>query len=161
MEIFICLFIMFAKIIETALATFRIIILNNNKKILASLLSSVIAIIWIISTSLIIINIKSSFIRIVFLSAGCFTGSYVGSYIEEKIAFGYIMSIVVTKNKYSDLIINKLIENNIYVTCTDSSKNLNNILIIFYKRKKITEVKSIINKIDTSAIISTETVKFI
>ena len=163
MELFICFFIMFAKILETGLATFRIIILNNNNKVLASLLSSIIAIIWILSASLVIIDIESSLIRIVFLTIGCFIGSYIGSYIEEKIAFGYIMSLVITSNEYGKIIANNLIKNDIIVTYTKALENqkLKNILIIFCQRKKITTVKQIINKIDKHAVISTESVKFI
>lgn len=163
MEIFICLFIMFAKIFETGLATFRIIILNNNKKILAGILSSIIAIIWIISTSLIIIDIETSLIRTIFLSIGCFIGSYIGSYIEEKIAFGYIMSLVITSDEYGKTIANNLIKNNILVTYTKALENnkIKNILIILCTRKKIIEVKTIINLTDKNAIITTESVKFI
>ena len=66
MNILIYIFIFLAKIIENAIATLRLIVVANGKKMLGAILNLVISIIWIISTGLVVVNFKDPFKIIVF-----------------------------------------------------------------------------------------------
>lgn len=158
MEILICLFIFFAKMLETSLATFRIIVINNGKKMLGAILSAVIAIIWILSTSLVVFNIKENIVRIFFLAFGCFSGSFLGSFIEERLALGYTMLMVITSNTLGSIICNDLRKNGYAVTYTKATgkDSVKNILLIMVERKKRMDVSSIIYKTDENAMIISE-----
>ena len=72
-------------IIEEALKTLRIIVIANGKKILGAILQFFVALIWIIVTGNVIMNIKNDPIKIFFYALGSLIGSYIGSFIEEKI----------------------------------------------------------------------------
>jgi len=52
------LLIFSSKVIENALATLRLIVVANGKKLIGSFLNLIISIIWIISTSLVVQNFK-------------------------------------------------------------------------------------------------------
>lgn len=161
MEIFVCFFIFCAKLLETSLATFRIIVINNGKKVLGAILSAIISIIWIISTSLVVFNIKKNILRIFFLAFGCFTGSYLGSFIEEKLAMGYTMLMVITNNTLGSIICNDLRRSGYAVTYTKATgkDSIKNVLLIMVERKKRMDVSSIIHRTDKDAMIICESAK--
>lgn len=163
MEIWICFIIFLFKVLETSLATFRIIVINNGKKMLGAILSAIISVVWIISTSLVVMNIKENILRIIFLSFGCFAGSYLGSFIEEKLAMGYSMLMVITNNVLGEVICGDLRRSGYAVTYTKATgrDSIKNILLIMVERKKRTEVSSIIYKTDQKAMIICESAKIV
>lgn len=145
-------FIFISKIIENAIATLRLIVVANGKKFLGALLNLIISLIWIISTSLVIIDINEDYFKIVVFALGSFLGSYIGGLMEEKIAIGSNMLFAVSKKeieikeqldklKYNSYIIN------------------NDILIIMVERKKRKEILNIIREIDPEVTIISETAK--
>ena len=111
---FIYIAIFFSKIIENAIATLRLIVVANGKKKLGALLQGIVALVWIISTGMVIVDINKDILKIVIFCFGSIMGSYLGSVIEEKIALGSNMLICVTKEKYEIDIKNKL--NNYKIT---------------------------------------------
>lgn len=74
------------KVIENTLSTLRIIVISNRKKILGAILQGTVSIIWIISTSLVVINIQKNPFKIISFTLGATIGSYIGSIIEEKLS---------------------------------------------------------------------------
>ena len=52
----ILIYIFLSKIIENAIATLRLIVVSNGKKMLGAILNLIISVIWIISTSLVVVN---------------------------------------------------------------------------------------------------------
>ena len=72
------------KLIENTLSTIRIIVINQNKKILGATLQGIITLVWAISANLTIINFQKDYLKIFVFCLGAFTGSLLGSYIEEK-----------------------------------------------------------------------------
>jgi uncharacterized protein YebE (UPF0316 family) len=80
----ICLIIFINKIIENMLGTVRIIVIAKNKKITGAILNGLISLIWILSTSMVLINVDSNPYKIFFFCLGAMIGSYLGSSIEEK-----------------------------------------------------------------------------
>ena len=155
MNILIYIFIFFSKIIENAIATLRMILVSNGKKTLGAILNLIISIIWILSTSLVVIN--NDIFKIIVFALGSFLGSYIGSLIEEKIAIGSNMLFTITDNDKTDLIKNELnkLKYNTYVL----NSNNKNILIIMVLRKNRKQVLDIIKNIDNDAIIISETAR--
>ena len=83
MNILIYILILLFKIIENTLSTIRIIVIADRKKLLGAILQGTVSLIWIISTSLVVIDIKDP-IKIISFTLGSIIGSYLGSTIEEK-----------------------------------------------------------------------------
>lgn len=88
------------KILENALATLRIILIANNKKLIGAILTFIISIIWIISVSFIVFDFKD-YLKIICFAIGSSIGSYLGNTLEEKLALGsIIISFHVNINDY-------------------------------------------------------------
>lgn len=139
------LFIFICKILENSIATLRLIIVSNGKKLEGAILNFILSFIWIISTSLVVLN--NNIYKILIFAIGSLIGSYVGSILEEKIALGNNMLFVVSK-KYKK--ISKL--ENTYLINKD-------ILMIMVKRKNRRNVIDKILNIDNKAIIISESAK--
>lgn len=148
--------IFFSKILENTLSTLRLILVANGKKKLGAILQGIIALVWIMVTGIVIVNINKDILKIVFFCLGSIVGSYLGSVIEEKIALGNIKIICITKKEYEKKIINNLI--NYKITSLNQDSN-NIILIILLKRKEISKVKYIIKNIDSNSILISEKIK--
>ncbi len=139
------LFIFICKILENSIGTLRLIIVSNGKKLEGAILNFILSLIWIISTSLVVLN--NNIYKILIFAIGSLIGSYVGSLLEEKIALGNNMLFVVSK-KYKKI---KNIENTYLIN--------KDILMIMVKRKKRKEIIDKILNIDNKAIIISESAK--
>lgn len=158
MKLIIYILIFTFKVIENTLSTLRIIVVSNGKKILGAILQGVISIIWVISTSLVVINIQKDPLKIISFTLGALIGSYIGSIIEEKLALGTNMiTTVIDKEKTTK--ITKALKKQKYETIILNGKRkdeLKNILIIITKRKKRKNVIKLIKNIDNNATIIIE-----
>lgn len=139
------LYIFICKILENSIGTLRMIIVSNGKKIEGAILNFILSFIWIISTSLVVLN--NNIYKILIFAIGSLIGSYMGSILEEKIALGNNMLFVVSK-EYKK--ISKL--ENTYLINKD-------ILMIMVKRKKRKEIIDKILNIDNKAVIISESAK--
>lgn len=163
MNFLICLFIFGAKVIETALATFRIIIISNGKKFWGAILSGVISIVWIITTGMVVLDLSKHPFRAAFLAFGCLVGSYLGSLIEEKMAMGNNMMVIITNQALGPLMCADLRSFNYAVTVTKGTgkDGIKHILFVMVPRKERLEVSAIVKKIDKNAVIITENAQMI
>ena len=146
--VYIIIFIL--KILENALGTLRLIIVSNGKKVEGAVLNFLLSVVWVISTSMVVID--NNIYKILVFAFGSLIGSYVGSVLEEKIALGNNMLFIISK-KY-DQIKNKL--TNSKINCYLISKD---IVIVMTSRKKRKEVIDLILSIDNQAEIISESAK--
>lgn len=161
MKIITYLAIFISKIIENTLSTLRLIVVAKGKKIFGAILQFLIAFVWVITTGIVVHNIKDDPLKIVFFAFGSLIGSYLGSLIEEKIALGSDMITVLVNNHYSEKIIKKLENKNYLVSKIDAQRQNNSISILFIitEKKKRKDVINIIQSINKQAIISIEAIK--
>ncbi len=139
------LFIFICKILENSISTLRLIIVSNGKKLEGAILNFILSFIWIISTSLVVLN--NNIYKVLIFAIGSLIGSYIGSILEEKIALGNNMLFVVSK-KYKKI---KNIENTYLIN--------KDILMIMVKRKNRKNIIDKILSIDNKAIIISESAK--
>lgn len=157
MNIGIYFLIFFSKVLENAIGTLRLIVVSNGKKWLGAILQLVISLIWIFSTSIVLSNIKEDYFKIVVFILGCAAGSLVGSVIEEKLAMGSNLVMVIT-NKEPKCMIRSLRKCDFAVThfMGNGKYDEKEILIILVKRKLRSKVFRIVRKCDDSAMIIVE-----
>lgn len=146
--------IFISKVIENGLSTLRLIVVANGKKILGAFLQFIISLVWVLVTGVVVTNLTSDPLKIIFFALGSLVGSYIGSIIEEKIALGDILINCITDNKN----LNNHIKSIGYNTTSIVSDN-KIILLFIIPRKKKKEVLSIIKEIDKSCLIFSEKVK--
>lgn len=143
------LLILFLKILENTLATLRLILVSNGKKWLGAILLFITSIIWIISSHIAIIDLNIAMVLI--FSLGSLIGSYIGSVLEEKLAFGNNVIFCISEKRITiDLrnlgyIVTEMEGNGI------ESKKF--ILMVVLKRKQNKEFIQNINSLDSNAII--------
>ena len=78
--------ILIAKILENTLSTLRIILISNRKKKIGAILQGIIVFLWIITASIVIIDVQKDILKMVFFIIGSVIGSYLGSSVEEKLS---------------------------------------------------------------------------
>lgn len=78
-----CIVIFINKVIENMLGTVRIIVIAKNRKIVGAILNGLISLIWILSASMVLVNIDNNPYKIVAFCLGAVCGSYIGSVVEE------------------------------------------------------------------------------
>jgi len=160
MKILIYIGILIFKIIENALATLRIIVIANGKKKLGAFLQFVIALIWVFVTGTVIYKVNEDPLKILFFALGSLLGSYLGSVLEEKIAMGNNVLMVVVKNEIAKKIEAQL-NNKDWINSLELSTSNETLLMIAIPRKMKIKVIKIIKKLDKNAIILSEKVQVI
>ena len=163
MNIILYLIIFVSKTIEVALGTLRLIVVANGKKIIGAILQGIISIVWILIAGMVVINIDKDPIKIVAFAVGCTVGSYIGSYIEEKMALGNNMLIAIVDKDLEKNISSEIRKRNFAVTISNGygKEKERSILIIMVARKKRQLVVGIIKKFDKNAMIVAENALYI
>ena len=158
MNILIYFLIFTFKVIENTLSTLRIIVVANGKKIIGAILQGIVSIVWVISTSLVVINIQKDPLKILAFTSGALIGSYIGSIIEEKLALGTnIITTIINKNLTEKIIY--ALKKQKHEAIILNGKNIyeqKNILLIIVKRKQNQNIIKLIKNIDKSAKIIIE-----
>ena len=154
---FIYIAIFLSKIIENAVGTLRLIVVANGKKKLGAILQGIVALVWILSTSIVIVDVDKNIFKPIVFVVGSIVGSYLGSIIEQKIGLGSNMLICVTKEKYETIIKEKL--NNYQITTICEKDNNYSILLVVLKRREILKIIKILKHIDKDIIIISEKAK--
>ena len=151
------LIILFLKILENTLATLRSIILNTDKRILGAFLNLIISLIWIFSTSIVLIDIEKYLFKILAIALGSFIGSYTGCLVEEKLALGNNLVICIT-SKDKETLIKKLEELKYDVIVIEAKNNIDdkNVIFVTTPRKSKKRIISTIKRIDKKASIIVE-----
>lgn len=149
------------KAIEEALRTIHIIVVSNGKKWLGAIVQFFVAIIWLVVTGTVIVDIKEDPLKIFFYAIGSLFGSYLGSALEEKIALGYVILMVEVSNDVAKSMIVKLKKAKFGIKSVLGSKDGMQLLMITAKRKKIDEVIEIIRTFDKDVEIMTENIKLV
>ena len=136
------------KIIEDALATLRLIVVSNGRKLLGSILQFICTIIWILLTGSVLVDFMKDFGKVIAFSFVSFFGSYLGCIIEEKIALGTNSFII----KYSSNM-ERLLNDYNHVFLSDD------LIMITAPRKRAKDVIKKVKKYDKEAFIISEKIK--
>lgn len=160
MNYFTYFLIFFSKVLENGIGTLRLIVVSNGKKWLGAILQLVISLIWIFSTSIVLIDINKDYFKVVVFVLGCAFGSLIGSIIEEKLAMGSNLVFVIT-NSEPKCMIKSLRKCGFAVTTFKGSGKYEKkeILIIMVKRKLRSKVFRIVKKCDENAMIIVESAR--
>ena len=150
--------IFITKIIENSLGTLRLIVVASGKKWVGSILNGIISIIWVIGTGMVLVDVTKDPLKIVFFCIGSILGSYLGSFMEEKLALGNNLLMSIVSYNFGELIAKELRKEKFAVTSLigNGKDNLKMILMIMTPRKKTQMCVSIITSIDTNAMIISE-----
>lgn len=156
---FLIYFIIFiSKVIENSLATLRLIVVANGKKLLGAILQFCIALVWVVVTGMVVVNLTKDPWKILFFALGSFVGSYCGSVIEEKLAMGNSMLIGITKQENEPILTSAIREEGFAVTVLEGNglEQKSSVLMIFTPRKKRNDIAHMIKNIDRKSMVVSE-----
>lgn len=149
------LLIFFAKIIEVAIGTLRIILISKSYRKLGTALALIEIILWVFIASGVINGITESPMKGIVYSFGFAAGVFVGSLIEQKLAFGKVLIQTITDFNYGKAITKHLRGLGYGVTTIDAvgKDEKRMILMIYANRKNAVSVIASIRQIHPKAMI--------
>ena len=152
---FLYIIIFLSKVVENMLATLRIIVVANGKKLLGAILQGLVALVWVCITGVVVTNILENPFKIIAFALGSMVGSYLGGVLEEKIAIGKKLLLIIIDSNNEEKIVKKIRNNNLAVTSTKGKGKDNNKAILFcmIPRKQIKNIIKIIKSIDTNSLV--------
>jgi len=158
--VFIPLLIVLARIVDVSLGTMRIISIGRGYKFIAPLLGFFEILVWLLAIRQIMQNLTNIFYYL-FYSGGFAAGTFIGMYIEEKLAIGILSVRIITRKDASELI-NFLRSANYGVTSVvaQGSTGQVNVIYIIVKRSDVQNVIEIINRFNPNAFYLIEDIRF-
>ncbi len=156
MGLYIIIFL--SKALEYSLSTLRIIFVTNGRKFIGATLQGVVSFLFIAVTGVVVVDVADDPLKIVFYALGSLFGSWLGSYLEEKIAMGSNMLMSVVDISLGSTIANAIREKGFAVTVLEGKgkEKDRNVLIIMVSRKKRQSIVNIIKEFDNNAMIISE-----
>jgi uncharacterized protein YebE (UPF0316 family) len=153
------LLIVLARIGDVSLGTIRIISIGRGYRFLAPLLGFFEVLIWLLAIRQIMQNLTNVFYYIVY-AGGFGAGTFVGMYIEEKLAIGILSIRIITRKDASELL-DFLRSANYGVTSVDAQGATGPVHIIYtiVKRSNVRDVVRIINRFSPKAFYLVEDVR--
>jgi len=154
--IWIYLFIFIGKILEVSVSTIRLVLINRGERIKGSVIAVFEMLLWLLITGTVLKGFQEDIIRVFIFALAFAAGNYVGSWMEDKLAFGLCsVQVIVPDCEQSSDLAARLRENNFAVTeikgrGKDGEREL---MILHIKRKRIREATNIIKENLQNAVI--------
>lgn len=153
--------IMLARIVDVSLDTIRVIMVAKGYRNLAPLVGFFQSLIWLITISRIMANLDN-WTTYIGYAAGFGLGTYVGMYLEGKLALGYELVRVITKKDATDLI-SKLREHDYPVTTVQGTGRDGEVGVVYIiiRRKVLQDVINVIQHFNPQAFYTIEDMRFV
>ncbi|MFV0391487.1 MAG: DUF2179 domain-containing protein [Paludibacteraceae bacterium] len=151
--------IFFGRICDVTLGTLRIIFVSKGKRSIAPIIAFFEVFIWIVIISQ-ILGKADDLLTYISYAGGYATGTFVGMYIESKLAFGVLLYRVYTKEA-GNVLVKKLNENGFGATMIRGEGSVGKVDVIetAVARKKMKKIEAVINDFDKHAFYVTEDVR--
>ncbi len=157
------LFIFLGKILEVTLGTLRIVLINRGERVVGACIALVEVTLWLIVAAGVLANYQSDPVKMFTYAFAFALGNFMGSWLEEKLAFGLCsIQAVVMSHEKSDSICAELRKNGFGVTqlVTRGMDGTDRYLIICTLRRKLShEAIGIIQSVEPGAVITVSDVK--
>lgn len=155
------LLIFFARIMDVSIGTVRLIFVARGMRVLAPVLGFFEILIWIVAIGQIMENLNAWYYYIAY-AGGFASGTWVGIWIEDKLAIGMVSIRVITRSKADELEA-ALRENNFAVTTImgEGSKGPAHIIYLLVDRRLLGSVVRSIKRYNPRAFYVVEDVRFV
>jgi len=153
--------IFLARVLDVTLGTIRIIFVSKGLKYFAPIVGFFEVIVWLLAITQIVQNL-TNFLNYIAYGAGFAAGTFLGIYLESRIAMGHLSVSILTGKDPRELI-GKLESSGYKTTSIHAMGKKSSVEMIFtvVKRKKLRSVVNIIKNFDPNAFYSIEDVKYL
>jgi len=160
-ELYVPLFIFFARILDVSMGTLRIMFVAKGMRGKATLLGFFEVLIWIIIVAQIFLNLDN-WLNYIAFAGGFAAGTYIGMLIEEKMQMGIQIFRIIT-NQDPTLLLEKLREAGFRVTAVNAHGTFGAVRILFMvtKRRRWKELADLVSEYAPNSFYSVEDVKYV
>lgn len=160
-EIYIPLFIFFARILDVSMGTLRIMFVAKGMRVKSTILGFFEVLIWIIIVVQIFQNLNN-WLNYIAFAGGFAAGTYFGMLIEEKMQMGIQIFRVIT-NHDPTLLLEKLRESGFRVTAINAEGSFGAVRILFMvaRRRRWKELSELVTEYAPNSFYSVEDVKYV
>ncbi len=161
-SVWVYVFIFFGKILEVAVATLRIVLINRGVRVVGSLVALFEMTVWLVVTGTVLTGFQSDPIKIVVFVLAFSIGNFMGSLLDEKLAFGLsAIQVVVHDQLSANNLMTTLRENGFGVTTMEvqGKEDARYMLMLTLHRKAAKEALAIIERTCSHALITMSDVK--
>lgn len=155
--IWIYFIIFFGKILEVTVSTIRMVLINRGERVSGTIVAVFDSSLWLLITGTVLQGFQSDPLRMVVFAVAFAVGNYLGSWLEDKLAFGLSsIQVIVPEGPQSIELTQTLREAKFAVTVIKGTGRNGNreLLLLHLKRKRISEAVSLINtKLPTAVIV--------
>lgn len=157
-----CLLIIVVRIIDVSLGTVRMVLSVRGKKLFGSLIGFIEVLIWFLIVREALVGDEFSIWIALSYAAGFSLGTYIGIWLEEKLAIGSVSIQVITKGIKNDAVKKVRAEGFAVSTVVTQGKDQENLLLMIeVNRKEIKRALKLINKIVPDSFITVSDIKHI
>ena len=154
--IWIYFIIFFGKILEVTVSTLRMVLINRGERIKGSIFAFFDVLLWLIITGSVLTGYQEDPIRIVVFAFAFAVGNYLGSYFDEKLAFGLSsIEVIIDETEKAQILATLLRDSDFAVTVLKGSgrDGEREVLLLHVKRKNIKRVNILIKQVEPKACI--------
>lgn len=150
-----CLLIFFVRIIDVSMGTLRTVLVIRGRRLTGAFIGFVEVLVWFLIVSQALTSDSNSIWIAIAYASGFSTGTFVGSWIEEKLAIGSSSFNIITKGLRYDLV-DILREKGFGVSSIvcQGKDDENLMLLIEVDRKKMKKVNDIIKEVAPDSFIT-------
>lgn len=155
--IFLYVTIFIGQFIITGLSTLRIMLVNRGQRLKGACMHIFEATLWVIVISMVITNISEDPFKVVTYVLACATGTYMGGFIEKKLAFGNCTMQIIASENVEKGIMAEALRNRGFAVTTITGQGRNGereILMLYIHRRQYATVNEIIQNTDKNAVIT-------
>jgi uncharacterized protein YebE (UPF0316 family) len=160
--IWVYLFIFFGKILEVSLGTLRIVLINRGVRSIGAVIAFFEIMIWLILASSVLIGFKEDFLKGVVYALAFACGNYIGSWLDELLAFGLSsVQVVLPDMETAKEAEGFLREKGFGVTAVDAHGRDSDrgMLIMTMQRKRLQEAIAILESQCNGAVVTVSDIK--
>lgn len=145
------LLIFFARVADVSMGTMRMLMLVKGRRIPAAAIGFFEVIVYILALGR-VVNQLDNWVYLLIYALGFSTGNYMGIFLEERMALGYIGAQIVVQSE-SDSLVQFLRENGYGVTVTEGwgMSGPKDILTIILPRRQMPKLMDLVNSHDSKS----------
>ena len=162
-SVWIYVIIFFGKMLEVSASTLRIVLINRGIRMLGCLIAIIELTLWLMITSTVMASFQSDPLKVLVYVVAFALGIYLGSWLDEKLAFGLSsVQIVVADAADAGKLSKTLREQGFGITTIDvhgMDEKQHYMMFTMIKRKSLQDALKIINDEVNNAVITVSDVK--
>ncbi len=154
--IWIYFIIFFGKILEVTVSTIRMVLINRGERVKGTMVAFFDSVLWLLITGTVLDGFQDDPMRMVVFALAFAVGNYMGSWFEDKLAFGLSsVQVIVSEGPQSVDLADSLRKDNFAVTVIKGTGRNGNrdILMLHLKRKRIAEAVTLVNTMLPGAVV--------